>query len=210
MDLVQMEKRILEIQSLKDTLLQKATEITYNLKALELEEDKIVLELLRIDEAIKNASFEEAERLGSRKRELAKQQEFILEAKKVACDKIENLRRRSMKLSEEIRRLEKQIDSIQIAEQHNQSESRLEVTTNNGQTSSDNERQILTVKLQRSRFREKVRMNPEEFLVLAEKHRRTNGKINYSALAREIDVTNKTAKRWHEIALNSKDVIQKV
>jgi hypothetical protein len=209
MDIVKMEKQIQEMQSLKDSLLHQETQIIRVLNALKLQGDEVASELLRIDEAIKNASFEEAERLGSRKRELAKQQERILEAKKEVFDKIDNLRGRIMKLSEEISRLEKQIDSGQIAKQHNQSESRLEVTTNNGQASSEvvalkNLNRILTEKLTRSKLREKVKKNLEEFLALADKHRRTDDKINFSALAREIGVTNKTAKRWYELAQNLK------
>jgi hypothetical protein len=216
MDIVQMEKQIQEMQSLKDSLLHQETQIIRVLNALKLQGDEVASELLRIDEAIKNASFEEAERLGSRKRELAERQERIFKAKIEVVDKIGNLRDREMKLSEEIRRLEKQIDSIQIAEQHNQSESRLGVTTNNGQASSEvvalksevvalkNVNRILTEKLTRSKLREKVKKNLEEFLALADKHRRTDDKINFSALAREIGVTNKTAKRWYELAQNLK------
>jgi len=209
MDLVQMEKRILEIQSLKDTLLHEETQATRVLRAIRLQEGEVALELLRIDEAMKNASPEQAEWLKNRKRELAERQELILKGKIEVFDKIENIRSRRMKLSEEARRLEKQIDSIQIAEQHNQSEGRLEVTTNNGQASSElvalkNENLILTEKLTRSKLREKVKKNLEEFLALADKHRRTNGRINFSALAKELGVTNKTAKRWYELVLTLK------
>jgi len=204
-----MEKRILEIQSLKDTLLHEETQATRVLRAIRLQEGEVALELLRIDEAMKNASPEQAEWLKNRKRELAERQELILKGKIEVFDKIENIRSRRMKLSEEARRLEKQIDSIQIAEQHNQSEGRLEVTTNNGQASSElvalkNENLILTEKLTRSKLREKVKKNLEEFLALADKHRRTNGRINFSALAKELGVTNKTAKRWYELVLTLK------
>jgi TolA-binding protein len=209
MDIVQMEKQIQEMQSLKDSLLHQETQIIRVLNALKLQGDEVASELLRIDEAMKNASSEEAEWFESRKRELAKQQERILEAKKEVFDKIDNLRGRIMKLSEEISRLEKQIDSGQIAEQHNQSESRLEVTTNNEQASSElealkNENRILTHSLARSNYRGRTRRSPEEMLALGEKHRRTNGKINFSAVAKDIGVTNKTAKRWYELALNLK------